>query len=380
MSRAAQVPVALFITSFDGGGTERQTIELAARLNRERFAVHLVCLRAQGAWLERARGCAVSIVEFPITSLGRLSTLRQARRFAAWCRRERIAILQTCDFYANVFGLPAAALAGVPIRIGSRRGMNADRGAARRIVQRLAYAFAHRVVTNSVAAADQLVAEGVSRARIVTIPNGVAIAPVARRGREGTSRLIVTVGNLRPEKGHDTLIDAAARVAAVHPEARFEIAGDGPLHDGLLARARARGIADRVTFAGFQQDVRPLLARADLFVLPSVTEAFPNALLEAMACGVPSIATAVGGIPELVDDGRTGLLVPPRDAGALAGAIGALLDDPLRAAALGDAARRVVSARYAPTRMVGAYEALYENELRRRFSALRRPLVAEETA
>jgi hypothetical protein len=122
-----QVPVAIFLTSFDAGGTERQMTELIRRLDRDRFVVHAACFRRTGQWLPRVVERAASVVEFPIGGFGRPATLRQLMRFAGWCRRERIAVVHTCDFYSNVFGLPGALLGGVKVRIGSRRELNPDK-------------------------------------------------------------------------------------------------------------------------------------------------------------------------------------------------------------------------------------------------------------
>ena len=120
------------MTRFAPGGTERQMTELIRRLDPERFTVHVACFHREGAWLPRIAERAASIVEFPIDGFARPATAKQFLAFARWCRRERIAVVQTCDLYANIFGLPGAALAGVPVRIGSRRELNPDKTAVRR--------------------------------------------------------------------------------------------------------------------------------------------------------------------------------------------------------------------------------------------------------
>jgi glycosyltransferase involved in cell wall biosynthesis len=357
-----QIPVAVFLTRFAPGGTERQMIELIRRLNRTRFRVHVACIHREGAWLARVAGHAASIAEFPIRAFARPGTLVQMLAFARWLRREQIAVVQTCDFYANTFALPAAALAGVPVRIASRRELNPDKTAAQIFLQRQAYRAATKVVANSAAARAMLELEGIARKSIAVIPNGVdADATPARRPEllRRPVRSVITVANLRAEKNHETVIEAAAILAKPYPDVRFLIVGDGPRRRELEALATARNLGGRVMFLGYRDDVPSLLAGADIFVLPSRSEAFPNGAIEAMAAGLPVVASAVGGLLELIDDGRTGMLVPPGDPGQLAAALRRLIDDRSFAAALGSAARTDVRLRYSFDRMVSDFEDLY---------------------
>ena len=171
------------------------------------------------------------------------------------------------------------------------------------------------------------------------------------------------VANLRPEKGQDTLLAAAPRILARYPDASFTFVGEGPRREALETLTRALGITERVRFLGESRDVAPILAEHDLFVLPSRSEAFPNALIEAMATALPVVATDVGGIPEVVRPGINGRLVQPDDAGALADAVLALMDDPAAAAALGRAARADVVRHYTIDRMVERFEQLYLAEI-----------------
>ncbi len=354
------------VTSFDVGGSERQTVELVRRLDPSRFRVHLACFRTGGP-LQPLVPDAVPIARFPVRGFGRMGSARQWIRFARWCRDIEARLVHTCDLYANIFGLTAAALAGVPARIGSRREiLTGDKTPVQLAAQRAAYRRAHAVLANSEAAARQLAHEGVDTARIRVIPNGVDLERVPPRRTRDIIRRIVTVANLRPEKGHDVLIDAAPSILAAYGDAEFHIAGDGPCADALAARARERGVAGRVHMLGHCDRIPDLLAGQDLFVLPSRSEALPNAVIEAMAAGLPVVASRVGGIPELIDDRRTGRLVPPGDAAALAAAIVELMNEPTHAAALGRAGQRRAQERYAFPRMVGRVEDLYLTEIARR--------------
>jgi glycosyltransferase involved in cell wall biosynthesis len=354
------------MTAFEPGGTERQMIELVRRLDPARWSIHLACFRAEGAWYERAAAAAVSVRTFPVTSFKSPRALSSLTAFARWCRETRVAVVHTTELWSNSFGLPGAALAGVPVRIGNRRELNPDKTPAQIAMQRLAYACAHIIVANSQAAADRLQAERVPAQQIAVVPNGLDASAFVPRPPRATLRTIAVIANLRREKAHDVLIDAAPEILRRFRDARFAIVGGGPEHDALVARARSLGVASAFTFHGHCDDVPRRLQEADVFVLPSRSEAFPNAVLEAMAAGLPIVATAVGGIRELVDHERTGLLVPPDDPARLAAAICRVLEQPALAVTLGAAARERALTRFDFDRMVAGFERIYLTELARR--------------
>ena len=360
--RPPQIPIAVVMTSFDAGGTERQMLELARRLDRSRWNVHLACLNARGPWKEAA-ATAAPIAQFPISGFGRPETCRQALAFARWCVRQRIEVVHTADFYTNVFALPAAAFARVPVRIGSRRGLNTDRTTTQLAMQRAAFKCAHAVVTNSRAVAGQLAAEHVRAGKVVVVPNGIELDAFTPAAASAKRREVLVVANLRPEKGYDVLVDAAQRLLADYPDAHFRCVGTGGERENLQAQATARGVAHAFTWMGARDDVPALLAQADLFVLPSRTESMPNSVLEAMAARLPVIASAVGGVPEVIDDGRTGLLFRAGDAAALAEGMARVMRDPDLGTELGNNARNEVRENYSFDRMVKAIDSLYVREL-----------------
>lgn len=352
-------PIVVMLTSFDIGGTERQTVELVRRLDPARFRVHLACFHVRGPLTRRVPD-AVSIEGFPVRGFRRPDSVRQWLRFARWCREIDARLVHTCDLYANLFGLTAAAMAGVPARIGSRREvLTGDKTRLQLTGQRVAYRRAHAIVANSGAAATQLLREGVAAAKIRLIPNGVDLPPETPRHQRRSLRRLVMVANLRQEKGHDVLIDAAPQIFSSCPDAEICLAGNGPMAEALQERARARGVGGRVQFLGECDDVPSLLAQADIFVLPSRSEALPNALIEAMAAGLPVVASRVGGVPEIVTHGQNGVLVEPGRPTDLASAIVDLIDHPGAAAGLGNAARSWVSRTYSFERMVSSTERLY---------------------
>jgi glycosyltransferase involved in cell wall biosynthesis len=363
---ARPVPIAVVIPSFQPGGTERQMIELVRRLDRRRWEVHVVCFAREGPWLDRATELAASVAAFPLRGFARRSTVEQARRFASWCVERGVALLHTTDFYSNIFFLPAAAAAGVPVRVGSRREIAAGKSLPQIAVQRAAYACAHAIVANAEAVARRLRLEGVPRKRIVVVPNGLDLASFAFGSLRRPPRRVAMVANLRPGKGHEALIDAAAIVLRRFSDARFEVIGDGTERERLVRMVSSRGLTNAITFAGHVEDVPRQLAAADVFALPSESEAFPNAVLEAMAAGLPVVAAGVGGILEIVEHQRTGLLIPPRDPLALADAICRLFTSPAEARRLAASGRALVNARYSFDRMVASVDRCYTRELHRR--------------
>ena len=359
------------MTGFEPGGTERQMIELVRRLDPSRWAVHLACFHARGSWFHRVAGAVRSVAAFPVVSFRRPDTVRHLRAFARWCRDLDIAIVHTTELYSNIFGLPGAALAAVPVRIGSRRGMNHDKSRAQVALQRAAYSCAHVVVANSSAAAARLAAEHVPAHKIAVIPNGLDLTPFRPHAHGRPPRKIAVASNLRTGKGHDALIDAAVEVLRRQPDATFQLIGDGPERQRLVARVRARQVSAALTFSGHREDIAAQLADADIFALPSLSEAFPNAVLEAMAAGLPIVASDVGGIPEAVAHDRTGLLVRPGDPAALAHQLLRVMTEPGLAARLGRAARTAAETRYSFERMVAAFDACYTAALTEHQPAVR---------
>ena len=368
------VPIALVLNSFDPGGTEYQMSELMRGIDPRLFTVHAACLADRGALRSRVNAAGLSVTAFPIHSLRSAHTVKQLARFARWCRHRRIQVVHACDFYANVFALPAAALARVPVRIGSRRDVLVhERTAAQQLMQRLAYQTGHRVVANSRAAAERLIEEGVPDWKVVTIANGVDLAryhvdDASGRPPQGKSsrRVITTVAHLRPGKGHDVLLKAAARVVRQIPDVRFRIIGDGPCRGSLERQAAALRVSAHVDFLGHRDDVPTLLRASDVFAFPSLMEASPNAVIEAMAAGLPIVATRVGGIPEVVEHERDGLLVPPANDRDFAAALLRVIEHPDLASRIAEAARKTVETRFSFERMASEFQHLYFDELRAR--------------
>jgi glycosyltransferase involved in cell wall biosynthesis len=275
---------------------------------------------------------------------------------------------------ANIYGTLVGRFSGIPAVVTSRRDTGFSRNWRLRLFEQwLVNPLVDRVVAVSPTIADATRRErGLRPERILTIENGVDVSALeaslhlrdeSRRawGLAPETPAVGVVGHLSPIKGHADFLQAAAQVAAADPRVRFFLVGDGPLRPSLEALAGALGMADRVVFTGARKDAARLLAMLDIFVLPSHAEGMSNALLEAMAMGLPVVATAVGGNPDVVRDGVTGLLVPPRQPRALAGALAELLADPAAATALGAQARCRVRQELTLERMLSRYEQLYRD-------------------
>src|SRR5713226_3015725 len=343
----------LFTDSFIHAGTERQVVATLRFLDRGKYDLLVGCLKKCGPFLSEVEAMGIPVAEFPLTSLRRWSTISLMRELARFLRRERVDLVHTFDYYTDLFAIPAARLAGVPVVLGSLRDPLFDRNSVERAAMALVSRLAHGIMANSTAAAR--FAAG-SRDNVVVIPN--AINPeefvVAESREELRTRLrlpggllIGVLAVLRPQKDHPTFLRAASVIAKLEPRAQFVLIGDGQDRKPLEALARQLGIAERVVFAGDQKNVPEWLTALDIAVLPSVAESLPNAVLEAMACSLPVVATRVGGVPEVVVDGVTGWLVPPRDPAAMAEKTLALIADPAARRAMGAAGRARIEQEFA---------------------------------
>lgn len=229
----------------------------------------------------------------------------------------------------------------------------------RRVAFRLLAHCTQQMFTVSEAARTRLVEEvGLPRARLGLIPNGIVPGVVPQRQR-GASLRIGAVGNLTPIKNQRLLVEALAQLRKAGVAAEVHIAGEGPMRAELTTQAHQLGVSDALHLHGHHSSVPAFLAGLDVFVLCSRMEAHPNALIEAMASGLPCVGTAVGGIPEVLAAGNAGLLIPDNDAAALAQALLALSQSPERCALLGTAARARCEDAYSFNTMLNAYRRLY---------------------
>lgn len=394
VAQSSHIRLLKFLTLFGFGGTERQVVNLISMLDRSRFSPTFGCLKRWGHFLGDIERQQIPIAEYPISRLYMPSTFRQQLRLARDMRRDGIQVFHSYNFYANVFAVPAARLAGVPVVIASIRDTGLGITPAKLRLHNLVCRLADCVLVNAEAVRRWLIGLGHRADRIEVIHNGLdpsAFAqpqpdPELRRelGVPADAPLVVLLARLVPSKGIESFIEAVAAVNRRLPEARFLIVGDlyasaggGGMErdvnykDSLRRLAASLGVGDRVIFTGFRSDVPELLSHATVSVLPSLSgEGLPNALMESMAAGVPVVATRVGGSAEVVgEDGAAGLMVPPGDPRALSAAMLAVLENPELAHHLGQAARRRMQECFSLEHMVRQTENLYAGMLER---ALRR--------
>jgi glycosyltransferase involved in cell wall biosynthesis len=376
-----RVPILAFVTSFCVGGTERQFANLVHGLRaRGDFDVHVGCFRAEGPLRAELCDGEHPVREYPFPSLKSPQAARQLVALARYLVRHRIAIVHTTGMYPNIFAVTAAWLARTPLIVASIRDLGHMWSPGLRRMQRLTCRLADVVVTNADAIAQRLRSEGYDSRRVVIVRNGVVWEapsgpPGAVRGELGippAAPLVGTICRVDRVKGLESFIDAAALVVESHPEARFLVVGPRCAETGdeyiaeLRGRAERAGLAERLILTGARTDVPQLLRELDVSVLSTLSEGLSNALLESMAAGTPVVATAVGGNPELVRDGVTGLLVPPADAPALASAIARLLDSRDLATRLAIEGRKMVDERFGFQRMVDETVSVYRRALRAR--------------
>lgn len=322
--------VFLMIDSLQTGGSERQFVALSRSLDTTRFRVELGCIQTKGAMMEES--AAAKLARFPLGgSMYGLQSWRTRLNLWRHLRRKKIAIAHAFDFYTNLTLIPPARMAGVPVVIGSHRQLGDLLTPAQWRAQLLVFRRCDAVVCNSRAAADRLIHAGVDEAKIAVIWNGLpdsafeAVDP-AIPPRPGWKRVGMVARMNSAAKQHVMLLHAAARLLGGGTKAEFVFVGDGPLRGELERKATELRIADRVLFLGDRRDVPAILASLDLTVLPSTSESLSNAVIEAMAAGVPVVAADVGGNSELISEER-GALVPVGDVERLAAEIRRLLDN-----------------------------------------------------
>jgi len=367
----------LHVVSVPGvGGAQTYVETVALGLGRLGYRVAVAC-NDDPALVAR---CAAVADVFPLAvpyGVSPWRDLRYFRHLLGFLRRERFDIVQTSAVKASLYGRLAARLAGVPVVIFTAHGFPFHeymhpvlRGALQTLERLMSRWCTDMVVSVSEADRRDAVAAGiVPPGRITTIQNGIDVSPstpegpAARRalGLDARAPVVGMVGRLARQKAPGDFLRAAALVAREFPAATFLVVGDGPLRATLEGLARELGIADRVRFLGFRDEVPVVLAALDVFALSSLWEGLPLTILEAMAAGKPVVATSVNGVAEVVQHGRTGWLVSPQQVEQLAAHIVTLLRDPGIARSMGEAGRRRVRERFSIERTVAELSDLYQD-------------------
>jgi len=367
--------VALVVGQLQHGGAERQLSELAVRLDRSSFRPYVVCLseitHPYAGWLTEAG------VEVCVLPRAGHRDAGRAWRLARLLASRRTDLSHAFLLAANAYTWAASWLAGRRPYIASSRTCIPAAGPLATAIHRRAFRSARAVIANSRRVMQftcDRYAVPVHSVRVVH--NGVALEnypPLADDVRAAVRRamgvadgeiLVGTIGRASPEKNLGMLLDVAAALPAATPRCRVVIVGEGPELAGLRDRARSMGLADRAIFTGERHDVAPLLGAMDIFALTSKTEGLPNAVMEAMACRRPVVATDVGGTGELIEDGVSGHLVASGDAARMTERIAALARSRERSMAMGEAARARIESAFSVGLMVTRTADIYEKALR----------------
>lgn len=368
------IPILLLARELGIGGSERQLTEIAKNLDRRQFEVHVARFLPGGFLADELAAAGVRLHTLPVRSLYKPSVLAGIRAFRQLLRRERIQLVHPFDIPTTVFAVPLARMFGVPAVLSSQRGDRALIPQPHLGGVQLGDRFMHATVVNCQFLGRLLQEKaGIHKDKIHLCYNGVdsvryspSACPSPHRQMpflRGASIVIGATAAYRAEKGLPVLLDAFARFAKTKAGARLVIVGDGPLRPALEKRVVELNLQSSVLLEPPASDVAGWLRAFDIFILPSISEALSNSLMEAMACGCAVVATDVGGNPELVQHGKTGLLVPPGDSEALASAMRTLCASQELRAYLSAAARESIVASFTIEKSAAAMGAIYRQML-----------------
>lgn len=308
------------VRCLEHGGCERDLTKIAVGLNRTRFTPHVGVFREGGARTTELQAAGVPIIRFPVESFVNSSVLRAGRQFGAYVRENGIRIVHAFDVPTDLFAAPAARWHRVPVVITAQLSYRYFYGRFGRVGLRLADRLSDAVVVNSRAVGDTLTKQyGVPSEKIDLCHNGVDACefhpgPGQRLPELANASVVVgSVCVMRPEKRMDWVVRAFAKVHRLDPRSHLLLVGSGPEAPRLEALATELGISQVSHFQPGQANVAPWMQSMDIYINSSWSESFPNALLEAMACGCFPIGSSVGGIPELISHGENGFLFDTKD-------------------------------------------------------------------
>ena len=365
---SSRLRIAMMLESDGPGGAEMMVFRLSEELRARGHTVIPVGPMKGIGWLgDLFRNAGVSTETF---QLRRPVDPECVRGLIRLFQRHRIDVIHSHEFTMAVYGAAAAQVLELPHVITMHGGFKACKALRRRVALRWAMRNSDHTVMVSKATAHQFASElGTDETRFTVVPNGVPMrvgdARAVRKEFGVTDEcVLLAVGTLERHKGHEVLLRALASLGSdIQVPWKLVVAGGrgGDQHEHLLTLVKSFKMEGRVHIVTNRNDVHDLLAMADVFVMPSLWEGLPMALLEAMLAGKPVVASATAGIPEAVVDGRDGFLVPPGDVSELAAALRIILTDPKRRAALADAAAARAGREFTVATMADAYERLYRS-------------------
>ena len=364
--------------SLGHGGTERQVARLAQSLDRTRFIPHVACFDAGGFHEEAMRRSGVSILQMDMHSFASRDTIRALMRLRNYVQVHGILLAHTFDHPMNTFGVPAARLLRVPIVLSSQRSHRSLIPPKYLPAIRFSDHLVNGIVVNCQFVRQHLARDyHVPERKLHVCYNALDTAmfhpgPRERPAEfEGARLVIGVICVLRAIKNVSTLIEAFAALYRRHPDLRLLIVGSGPERESLVRQARGLGVVAGCMFHESTKDVAPWLRAIDVFVLPSLSEALSNSLMEAMAAGCCAVASHIGGNPELVRHGDTGLLFEAGNPEALAQQLRAIVENDELRSRLAEAGSQFVAAHFSTASSVGRMQDIYTNFLGAQHSARR---------
>ncbi len=355
LAASSKIRVVHVVPQLEMGGLEKLMIEFAKHVDRERFVIHFISLGNRGL-----PAAAIESLGWPLEVYSRPFGLKLDifLKLVKDLKRLRPDVVHSHNNRPMVYASWAAWMTGVPVSVCTRHGRGIAESGPQHFLHKIS---AHRLDRLICVSEDSReLAEGSlsMQGKTCSIWNGLDLSRFHFSG-PALSGPVLAVGRLSKEKGADVLLRAADLLRKRRPDFRLELAGDGPARNELEALSRELRLGDHVKFLGEVSNVEDLLHRARLYVLPSLTEGISVGLLEAMACGLPVVATAVGGTPEVVEEGSTGYLVPVSDPFSLANAIERALADDLNGKKMGQMGRERVMTFFDVRTMLSKYESLY---------------------
>jgi L-malate glycosyltransferase len=357
----------LMINTFETGGSERQFTVLAQNLTPPQFQTHLGCVSRRGPLAHNFPEAQ----QFPLGgSLFGWQSLRTRLNLSRHLRHHQVQVAHAFDFYTNLTLIPSAKLARVPVVIGSHRQLGDLMTPAQFRAQAAVFRWCDAVVCNSQAAADRLIATGLSSDKIAVIGNALPAAafravPPALPKRPGAARVGMVARMNHRYKGHSGFLRIAAQIHQRMPTTEFLLVGDGPLRQELEREAVSLGLGASAIFLGDRQDMPAILASLDVAVLTSDSESLSNVILEAMAAGLPVVAYGVGGNSELLSHQR-GALIPAGNETIFAGVVDKLLNDSVLREQLGRNALQFAQENFSLDRVRQRYVELYVSLLQKK--------------
>jgi len=355
------------VTSLEVGGAQHNMLLGLPRLDRDRYEHHIVSIMNRMQMRQQFLKAGIGVHTL---GLSHKTDLAVAFRLRSLLKQLRPDILHTYLIHGNVLGRIVGRLVGTPVIIGSELTIG-QAGRLGRLVTKLTNPLTDAVEVNSETGGKAIVADlGVQPEKIEVVLPGLDLEAFGgSKGRTGVrgelgletnQHLVLYTGRLRPVKGVDYGIKAFAQALAEQPDMHMALAGEGEQRQQLENLTVELGISEKVSFLGVRNDLASVLAAADSVLIPSLTEGFPRVAIEAMASSKPVVATRVGGTPEAIIDGETGILVPPKDIDAMASAITRVVTDPDLQSRLGSSARQRTEQHYSAASYVARLDEMYQ--------------------